>query len=101
VGTLGFWIFVKRGQILTLFLTSWRNHSKRPSLNSQKLERGHFATRAKIHMQNLASTHTQMQKFMCKIWIQHMPKNKPLVIGAVVVIDDGPLACELRAKERN
>ncbi len=42
-----------------------------------------------------------MQKFMCKIWIQHMPKNKPLVIGAVVVIDDGPLACELRAKERN
>jgi hypothetical protein len=28
-----------------------------------------------------------------------MPKEKPLVMEAVVELDDGPLACELRAPQ--
>jgi hypothetical protein len=74
---VGFWIFVKKGSNSHALLTSWRKDSRRPILNPQKLERDHFATRAKTHVQNLASTHAQKKK-------------KPLVMGAVVVIDDGP-----------
>ncbi len=67
----------KKGSNSHALLTSWRKDSRRPSLNPQKLERGNFATRAKIHVQNLTSTHAQ---------------KEPLVMGAVVVVDDGPLA---------